>query len=64
MQKDDHKQGFLRDDRSAGISIKSGGRYEDEDAEVVIPTDQEMKDIYAAADQMGRKNDYMTERRA
>jgi integrase len=53
------QQGFLRDDPAAGVTIKTGGRHEDEDSEVSIPTDQEMRDIYAAADRMGAKNDYM-----
>lgn len=52
-------QGKLAHDPAAGISIKAGGRYESEDGEVDIPSDQEMRDIYAAADAMGRKNDYM-----
>jgi len=42
------QQGFIRDDPAAGATIKAGGRYEDEDGEVTIPTDQEMRDIYAA----------------
>jgi integrase len=53
------QQGFIRDDPAAGATIKAGGRYEDEDGEVTIPTDQEMRDIYAAADRMGRKNAYV-----
>jgi integrase len=52
-------QGFIKDDPAAGITIKSGGRYEDEDSEMEIPSDQEMRDIYAAADVMGNKNDFM-----
>lgn len=53
------QQGFLRNDPASGVTIKSGGRYEEEDVEVAIPTDQEMRDIYAAADRMGSKNAYM-----
>jgi len=52
-------QGHLRHDPAAGISIKAGGRYDSDDDEVEIPSDQEMRDIYAAADAMGKKNDYM-----
>ena len=52
-------QGQLRSDPAAGICIKSGGRYEDEDSEIQIPSDREMRDIYGAADVMGKKNDFM-----
>jgi integrase len=52
-------QGHLAHDPAAGISIKGGGRYETEDQEVETPSDQEMRDIYAAADAMGKKNDFM-----
>ena len=52
-------QGHIRDDPAAGISIKTGGRYEDDNSEVDIPSDQEMRDIYGAADIMGKKNDFM-----
>lgn len=51
-------QGHVRDDPAAGISIKSGGRYEDDASEVAIPSDQEMRDILGAADIMGEKNDF------
>lgn len=52
-------QGHLTHDPAAGISIKSGGRYESEEAEVDIPSDQELRDLLGAADRMGRKNDFM-----
>ncbi len=52
-------QGVGVDDPASGITIKSGGRYEEDGGEVEIPTDAEIRDIYAAADRMGRKNDYM-----
>jgi integrase len=52
-------QGHIHHDPAASISIKSSGRYESEDAEVEIPSDKEMRDIYAAADIMGKKNDFM-----
>lgn len=51
------QQGYLRDDPAAGITIRGDGRYEEDDGDVAIPTDQEMRDIYAAADLMGKKND-------
>ncbi len=51
-------QGHIMDDPAAGISIKTG-RYEDDESEVEIPSDQEMRDIYGAADVMGKKNDFM-----
>lgn len=41
-------QGYSRNDPAAGISIKSGGRYEDN--EVEIPSDTEMSDLYGAID--------------
>ena len=52
-------QGHIRDDPAVGISIKTGGRYDDENSEVDIPSDREMRDIYGAADIMGKKNDFM-----
>jgi len=52
-------QGHLAHDPAAGISIKGGGRYDTEESEVEIPSDREMRDIYAAIDAMGSKNDFM-----
>ena len=52
-------QGHINHDPASRISIKSGGRYESEDAEVEIPSDKEIRDIYGAADTMGKKNDFM-----
>jgi integrase len=52
-------QGFIKDDPAAHVTIKTGGRYEDEGSEIEIPSDSEVRDIYAAADIMGRKNDFM-----
>lgn len=46
-------------DPAIGITIKSHGRYEDDDAEVEIPSDEELRAILSAADRMGSKNDYM-----
>lgn len=55
-------QGHMRHDPAAGITIKSGGRYDSDQSEVEIPSDQDMRDILAAADRMGAKNDYMEKR--
>lgn len=52
-------QGHIRHDPAAGISIKNTGRYQEEESEAEIPSDQEMRDIYGAADAMGRQNDFM-----
>lgn len=54
-------QGHIRDDPAAGITIKQGGRYEEDDKEVQIPSDREVRDILAAADLMGSKNDFMAQ---
>lgn len=53
-------QGIILGDPGAGITIRSGGRYED-DAEIEIPSDQELRDILGAADLMGSKNGYMAQ---
>lgn len=52
-------QGHLRHDPAAGISIKTGGRHDSEESEVEIPSDQELRDILAAANLMGTKNKFM-----
>lgn len=49
------RQGVTGDDPAAGITIRSG-RYEDEESEVEIPSDQEMRDILGAADDLAKKN--------
>jgi integrase len=54
-----HRQGQVRVDPAAGITIRSGGRYEDEEADIEIPTDAEVRAIYAAADRLAVKNDYL-----
>lgn len=46
-------------DPALGLTIKAHGRYQDDDSEVEIPSDEEMRAILAAADRMGRKNDFM-----
>ncbi|GEC36459.1 integrase [Sinorhizobium meliloti] len=56
-----HRQGKIQSDPAAGITIRSGGRYESEEAEVEIPTDDEMRAIYAAADRLAAKNDFMAQ---
>ncbi len=53
------RQGHLRDDPAAGIVIRSGGRYEDQNSEIDIPSDAEARDIYGAADGMGSTNEQM-----
>lgn len=53
-------QGYVTHDPAAGICVRSDGRHEEK--EVEIPTDDEMRAILAAADAMGRKNDYMRKR--
>lgn len=52
-------QGHINSDPATGITIKSGGRYEDDNSEVDIPSDQELRDLLGAADRMGQKNEYM-----
>lgn len=56
-----HRQGKIEVDPAAGITIRSSGRYEDDDAEVEIPTDDEMRAIYAAADRLATKNEFMAQ---
>jgi integrase len=51
--------GHIHHDPAAGITIKSGGRYEDDESQIDIPSDREVRDILAAADIMGSKNDFM-----
>tara|TARA_R110002049_G_scaffold308839_2_gene514428 strand:- start:19278 stop:20477 length:1200 start_codon:yes stop_codon:yes gene_type:complete len=43
-------QGYSKNDPAAGVSIKSGGRYEDK--EVEIPSDIEMGELYEAIDRL------------
>ncbi|WP_457811915.1 tyrosine-type recombinase/integrase [Sinorhizobium meliloti] len=54
------REGAIRTDPAAGITIKSGGRYEEEDGEIEIPTDEEMRALFAAADRLATKNEFMT----
>jgi integrase len=53
------QQGFMRDDPAAGITVRSGGRSEDFDSEVEIPSDAEMRDILRAAETLRHKNKQM-----
>ena len=55
------REGHRRDDPAAGITIRSDGRYEDEDSEVEIPSDTEVKELLAATAVLQSKNDYMAE---
>ena len=55
------QQGHLKEDPAAGVTIRSGGRYDEEDAEVEIPSDQELRDILAATKTLQSKNEYMAE---
>ena len=50
-------QGHIAHDPAAGITIRSDGRYEDN--EVQIPSDSEIRNILAAIDSMANKNEYM-----
>ena len=52
-------QQVIKSDPAAGITVKSGGRYEEHDAELEIPSDAEIRSIYQAADAMPQKNDFM-----
>src|ERR1700732_2820774 len=50
------RQGHISDDPAAAITIKTGGRYEDQNSEIDIPSDAEVRDIYGAADSLGSEN--------
>lgn len=52
-------QGYIKDDPAGGISIKNGGRYQEDNSEVDIPSDQELRDLLAATHIMGQKNNFM-----
>lgn len=52
-------QGHLQHDPAVGITVKSGGRYEDDQKEIEIPSDTEMQSILQAADRMAEKNDQL-----
>src|SRR6202012_2431587 len=48
-------QGFLKDDPAAHVTIRSGGRYEEDDDEVEIPSDQEVRDLLGATETLRLK---------
>lgn len=52
-------RGHLHHDPAVGITVKSGGRYEDAQNEIEIPSDTEMQAILQAADRMGEKNEQL-----
>ena len=52
-------QGFIDHDPATGITIRSIGRNENQHSEVDIPSDQEIRDLFGAADVMGNKNEFM-----
>lgn len=52
------RQGVVETDFVAGITIRSDGRY-DHDDEAKIPSDEEVRELLAAADVMGAKNAFM-----
>lgn len=56
-----HRQGVIASDPAIGITVRGGGRYEEDDSAIEIPTDDEVRAIFAAADRMAMKNDYMAE---
>lgn len=53
------RQGLIKDDPAAGITIRNDGRYEEDDNEVRIPTDKEVRALLAAADRMGEKSEQL-----
>jgi integrase len=55
------QQGYLKDDPAADVTIRSDGRYEDDDGEIEIPSDREVKAILAATEVLQAKNDYMAQ---
>lgn len=52
-------QGHLLSNPANGVSIRTSGRYEDDQSEIDIPSDGEVRTLLSAADTMGRKNDFM-----
>ena len=48
-------QGYTRDDPATGITIRSG-RYEEEKSVIEIPSDQDVRDMLGAADDLSKKN--------
>ena len=54
-----HREGLIDKDPATGITVRAGGRYEDDDSEIEIPTDAEIRSLFAAADRMALRNEYM-----
>lgn len=52
-------QGLIAVDPAAHITIRSGGRYEEDSEGVEIPSDQEVRDLLAATETLRLKNEYM-----
>jgi integrase len=52
-------QGLIKDDPAAGVTIRGDGRYEDDDREVRIPTDEEVRTLLRAADRMGEGSEQL-----
>lgn len=50
-------QGFIAHDPAAGITVRNDGRHEEDDREVEIPTDDEMRAILAAVERMAEKSE-------
>lgn len=52
-------QGLIKDDPAAGITIRADGRYEEDDSEVRIPTDDEVRALLKAADAIGEGSEQL-----
>ena len=52
-------QGHLLSNPAIGISVRTSGRYEDDQSEIDIPSDEEVRTLLSAVQAMGRKNDFM-----
>ncbi len=52
-------QGLIKDDPAAGITIRADGRYEEDDREIRIPTDEEVRALLKAADAMGEGSEQL-----
>jgi len=50
------RQGHIKDDPAAGITVRSDGRYDEDASEVDIPTDAEVRDLLAATDAIAARN--------
>lgn len=52
-------QGHINSDPASGICVKSSGRYDSDQREVEIPSDNDMKQIFAAIDRLASRNEFM-----